>query len=87
VGPHGDNGWRAGPAVKRVLNWIQNLNRFKFLSNPFKIYPIQKGSSPAQKIEIKYCVEGFEEGNNFLHRNFFKFKVDFERKIREVLGF
>jgi hypothetical protein len=28
--------------------------------------------------EIKYSWEGFEERNNFLHRNFFKFKLDFK---------
>jgi hypothetical protein len=40
-----------------------------------------------KKIEIKYNFEGFEEGNNFLHTNFFRFEVDFELKIREFLGF
>jgi hypothetical protein len=30
------------------------------------------------KIEIKFGFEGFEERKNFLHRNIFKFEVDFE---------
>jgi hypothetical protein len=31
--------------------------------------------------------EGFEERYNFLHRNFFRFEVDFEWKFREALWF
>jgi hypothetical protein len=30
------------------------------------------------KIQVKYGFEGFEERNNFLYRNIFRFKVDFE---------
>jgi hypothetical protein len=33
------------------------------------------GVPELEKFEIKY---GFAERNNFLHRNFFKFEVDFE---------
>jgi hypothetical protein len=29
-----------------------------------------------EKFEIKYGCAGFEEGNNFLHRNFFRFEMD-----------
>jgi hypothetical protein len=36
-----------------------------------------------KKFEIKYGCEWFEEGNNFLHRNFFRFKMDFELKFEE----
>jgi hypothetical protein len=36
-----------------------------------------------KKIEIKYGCEGFEERNNFLHRKFFIFKMDFELKFGE----
>jgi hypothetical protein len=35
------------------------------------------------KIEIKYSFEGFEEENNFLHRNFFRFEIYFELKFLE----
>jgi hypothetical protein len=31
-----------------------------------------------KKFKIKYEIEGFEERNNFLHRNFFRFEFDFE---------
>ena len=30
------------------------------------------------KAEIKYIFEGFEERNNFVHRNFFRFEFNFE---------
>jgi hypothetical protein len=30
-----------------------------------------------KKFEIKYGYEGFEERNNFLHQNFFRFEMDF----------
>jgi hypothetical protein len=36
-----------------------------------------------EKIEIKYCFEGFDERNNFLHRNLSKFEMDFKIKIRK----
>jgi hypothetical protein len=44
--------------------------------NP-KIVSIQTGPSRALKMR-KYDFEGFDERNNFLHRNFFRFEVDFE---------
>jgi hypothetical protein len=31
-----------------------------------------------ENFQIKYGIEGFEEMNNFLHRNLFKFKANFE---------
>jgi hypothetical protein len=31
-----------------------------------------------KKFEIKYGCEGFEETNNFLHRNFFRFEMEFK---------
>jgi hypothetical protein len=36
-----------------------------------------------QKFEIKYHHEGFEAGNIFIHRKFFRFKMDFELKFGE----
>jgi hypothetical protein len=35
------------------------------------------------KIEIKYGFEALEEGNNFLYRNFIRFRMDLELKFRE----
>jgi hypothetical protein len=39
------------------------------------------------KIEIKYGFEGFEEMNNFLHRNSLRFALDFKLKFGEVSRF
>jgi hypothetical protein len=36
-----------------------------------------------EKFKIKYGYEGFEDRNNFLHRNFSRFEMDFELKIWE----
>jgi hypothetical protein len=33
---------------------------------------------------MKYGCEGIAEGNNFLYRNFFRFKMGFELKFGEV---
>jgi hypothetical protein len=33
-----------------------------------------------ENFEIKYGCEGFEERNNFLHRNFFIFEIDLKLK-------
>jgi hypothetical protein len=37
-----------------------------------------------KKIGIKYGCEGFDVRNNFPHRNFLGFLMDFELKIREA---
>jgi hypothetical protein len=47
---------------------------------------IQTGPSLAQKNELKYGHEGLKEGNYVLHRNFYRFKMDFKWKSREALG-
>jgi hypothetical protein len=59
---------------KPVSNQIQVISNF---GQPKKNLPELK------KIEIKYGCEIFEERNNFLHRNFFRFKMDFELTIWE----
>jgi hypothetical protein len=37
-----------------------------------------------ENFEIKYDFEGFDERDNFLHRNFSRFETGFELKIWEV---
>jgi hypothetical protein len=44
----------------------------------------QKCTFPCSKIEIKYGFEYLEEMNNFLHRNFLRFRMDLELKFMEV---
>jgi hypothetical protein len=36
-----------------------------------------------QKFEIKYGFEGLDESNNFIHRNFSRFEMNFKLKFRE----
>jgi hypothetical protein len=45
---------------------------------------LKKDLSKIEKFEIKYGFEGFEEWNNFLHRNIFIFKMYLELKIWKV---
>jgi hypothetical protein len=40
-----------------------------------------------ETFQIKYRFEWFEERNNFLHKNFSRFNVDFEWKFREATRF
>jgi hypothetical protein len=50
-------------------------SKFKTDSN----LTLSKTSLPGlKKSKIKYSCEVFEEGNNFIHSNFFRFKMDFK---------
>jgi hypothetical protein len=40
-----------------------------------------------QKLQIKYVFEAFEVRNNFPYWNFPKFRLEFELKFKEALGF
>jgi hypothetical protein len=37
-----------------------------------------------KKFEIKYCFKSLEERNNFLHKNFSIFEMEFELKFGDV---
>jgi hypothetical protein len=73
---------RWGPdnsAGRRRLNLfrIQIQTNCKSNSNRFKLGWPKKDLPELKKFEIKYACEGLEEVNNFLHRNFSRFKMDF----------
>jgi hypothetical protein len=55
-----------------------NSNRFEYFQIHSKFHLSKLGLPELKIFEIKYGFEGFEERNNFLYRNFFKFEVDFE---------
>jgi hypothetical protein len=55
-----------------------NFKRIQIISKPSKLWMIQKVPSQLENFEIKFGCEGFEEGNNFLHRNFFRFEIYFK---------
>jgi hypothetical protein len=60
-----------------------NSNRFKTDLNHSNFDHLKNNLPELEKIELKYDFEGFQEGNNFLHRNVFRFEMYFELKIRE----
>jgi hypothetical protein len=63
---------RVGEERKNDLNLNLTIQKYSNLIH-------SKSDLPYLEIfEIKYNFEGFDERNNFLHRNVFKFKVDFE---------
>jgi hypothetical protein len=60
---------------------ISNFKRIQILSSIDQ----SKNDFPELKsIEIKYGHKGFKERNNFLHRNFFRFKMKIELKFQEA---
>jgi hypothetical protein len=80
--------WRAwlglGKPDRQAL--APNLNNFE--KNSFlNLIQTKTNLSELKKIGIKYSFEGFDERNNFFHRHFFRFEVNFELKNREALGF
>jgi hypothetical protein len=76
----------SGPSAAVPSGTVQfdsdsNSNAIQIVSNfdrPKKYFP------KLENFDMKYGFEGCEEWNNFLHRNFFKLKMDFELKFREV---
>jgi hypothetical protein len=90
-GPPGE--W--GPAA-RGREWLPsgarnvNLNKFEWIQIQLKLIQTSFDPNiilPSSFFEIKYIFEGFEERNHFVHRNFFRFDVDFEWKFREASRF
>jgi hypothetical protein len=51
---------------------------FKQISNYLKLWSIRKVLSRAWKIEIKYDFGDLGEINNFLYRNFLRFRMDLQ---------
>jgi hypothetical protein len=48
------------------------------ISNCFKFDCLESALPELKKFEIKYSFEGLEKTNNFLYRNFFRFRRDLE---------
>jgi hypothetical protein len=84
-------GWRVGACYSATRGLI-NSKKFKLFnliqntSNRFKLDLIQIELSWTRN-EVKYGFEGFEQRNNFLHRSFFRFEMDFKWKIRDAPRF
>jgi hypothetical protein len=58
----------------KSIQTLFNIN-FKLVQN---LTDPKSTFSCSKKTKIKYSFDGFEERNNFLHRNFFNFEMDFE---------
>jgi hypothetical protein len=68
-----------------------NARWFKTVSNNFKLFLTHSNLIRSKhdllelkNFEIKYGFEGFNENNNFPYRNFLRFEINFELKIREA---
>jgi hypothetical protein len=64
--------WQVGPGLQ--------LNVFKLVQKCLNLIRPKTNLLKLQKIELKY---GFDEWNNFLHRNFSRFEMNFKLNIRE----
>jgi hypothetical protein len=73
---------RSGRAIKFDLK--SNSNYFKIDSNHSNFDRLKNGLPELKKFELKYCFEDPKEMNNFLHRGFFRFGMDFKWKIRQI---
>jgi hypothetical protein len=67
-------------------NRIQLFKTVQTDSKLLKLWLTQKCFPVLQKWEIKYGLKEDETGNNFVYRRFLRFSMDFELKIRELLG-
>jgi hypothetical protein len=62
----------------------KNFKPIQIQNKLVQIVFVPKRTFLSSKNFKKYGRRGFEEGNNFIHRNCFRFKIYFELKIWEV---
>jgi hypothetical protein len=75
LGPTGSHSARQRRQIRFEIEFQTNSNQIQILSN----FNRSKKDLPwLKKIEVKYGCEGFEERNNFLHRNFSRLEMDFK---------
>jgi hypothetical protein len=77
--------WSPPPLPTAVLGGADQtrLTKFKLFENPLNFERSNKYFPLLRKIQIKYGFEDFEDMDNFLHRNFFRFELDFDGKFRK----
>jgi hypothetical protein len=68
--------WQVGPAAIQI--------KFEIIQIRFNLVCINTSLPELKNFEIKYGFGGFEEMNNFLHRNLIRFEMNFELKIWEI---
>jgi hypothetical protein len=75
LGPTGSHSAGQRRQIRFEIEFQTNSNQIQILSN----FDRSKKDLPwLKKIEVKYGCEGFEERNNFLHRNFYRLEMDFK---------
>jgi hypothetical protein len=75
---------RLHSAGRREFKW--DSKQFQTDSNLLRTLTDPKGAFPcSKKLEIKYGWKGAEIRNNFPYRDFSRFEMEFELKIRELL--
>jgi hypothetical protein len=82
----GTAAWDRGGGATDMWAWPQcwafeRIQIGQLNSNSFQLHLIQNGIPELKQFEIKYGREVVEEGNNFLHMNLFRFKMDLDLKI------
>jgi hypothetical protein len=89
LGRKGEADWWAATTVPvdAVKRPKIHSNKFEFKSTRSNLFQSKQDLPELEKFEIKYSFEGFDERNNFTYRNFRRFEVDFELKIREASRF
>jgi hypothetical protein len=89
LGRKGEADWWAATTVPvDAVKWPKiHSNKFEFKSTRSNLFQSKQDLPELEKFEIKYSFEGFDERNNFTYRNFRRFEVDFELKIREASRF
>jgi hypothetical protein len=65
-----------GPRVNQI--------KFELFQTYSNLTWSKQGLLEVENFERKYGFEDIEMMNNFFHRNFFRFEVDFELKFKEV---
>jgi hypothetical protein len=63
---------------RRRFEYISNSNEFKLLQNLSYFDQSKNGLPQPKKFEIKYSFEDLEKMNNSLHRNSFRFVMEFK---------
>jgi uncharacterized protein YdhG (YjbR/CyaY superfamily) len=71
--------WDRVPRVAASIDSNSNSNEIQMEFKSFPKFDQSKKDFPElENFEIKYGCEGFEERNNLIHRNIFRFKMDFK---------
>jgi hypothetical protein len=87
----GENRGHVGRPGERKIDQAQRnskiFNLFKKISNEYELFWSKSEPTRLQKFQINYVFEENQIRNKFPYRYFSKFRVEFELKFEEALGF